>query len=307
MASAQPPRPRVGPQALAALQRDMVRVPLSLAEVLDGRVPMLPALPRQAPGYLVTSLPEDRRAAMGFGADTMIAVTRQRYTRHWVDLSAGFSDYWQRLGDELRRAVTRNTARIASVSGGTIALRRFRTPHELAHFHDMAHRLSLRTYRQRLGGDAIPDDSAFLQRMMADATAGLARGWVLHIAGEPAAFLYATIDAGTVVRQYAACDPAFADFDPEGVLQVEIMRDLFGERSPTRFDFAEGAQCRKGPCAIGGVACLDLLLLRPSLAHHVAAVALTAVDRATALGRHGATRLGIDRIARIMRDAPGLH
>ncbi|CAN5255328.1 hypothetical protein BH10PSE14_BH10PSE14_12710 [soil metagenome] len=303
-ASQQTSRRRFGPRTLASIQRDMIRVPLSLAEVLEGRVPLLPALPREAHGYLITSLPEDRRAAMGFGADTMIAFTRQRYTRHWVDLSAGFSSYWERLAQDMRGAVTRNIARIASVSGGAIDVRRYRNPDELAAFHDIARRLSLRTYRSRAAGDAIPDDPAFLRRMMADAAAGLARGWVLRIAGEPAAFLYATIDAGTVVRRYAAYDPAFADLDPDGVLQIEILRDLFGEHCPKRFDFADAQRGQRLPFAPGGVACLDLLLLRPSLAHRATAMALGTVDHASTLGKRGVARLGLDRVVRIMRRAP---
>jgi hypothetical protein len=282
----------------------MVHVPLSLAEILDGRVPQLPALPREAHGYLVTSLPEDRRAATGFGADAMIVVTRQRYTRHWVDLAAGFSAYWERLDQAMRGTITRDTARIARVSGGAIDMRRYRNPDELVVFHDIARRLSLRTYRQRVSGDAIPDDQAFLRRMMADAAAGLARGWVLRIAGEPAAFLYATIDAGTVVRRHAAFDPAFADLAPDGVLQVEMLRDLFGEGGPKRFDFAETERDHRPPCVAGGVPCLDLLLLRPSLAHRAAAVAFGSVDRAAALGRYGAARLGLDRLRQVMRSAP---
>jgi hypothetical protein len=298
-------RLRFGPRTLASIQRDMVRVSLSLAEVLEGRVPLLPALPREAHGYFVTSLPEDRRAAMGFGADAMIVFTRQRYTRHWVDLSAGFSAYWERLAQDMRSAITRNVARIASVSGGAIDVRRYRNPDELAAFHDIARRLSLRTYQSRAAGDAMPDDPAFLQRMMADAAAGLARGWVLRIAGEPAAFLYATIDAGTVVRRYAAFDPAFADLEPDGVLQVEILRDLFGENCPKRFDFAEVEGGHRRPFAAAGVPCLDLLLLRPSLAHRATAMALDTVDHAGALGKRGAARLGLGRVARIMRRAPG--
>ncbi|MFA5964250.1 MAG: GNAT family N-acetyltransferase [Sphingomonas sp.] len=304
-ASPQASRPRFGPRTLASIQRDMIRVPLSLAEVLEGRVPSLPTLPREAHGYFVTSLPEDRRAAMGGGAQAMIAFTRQRYTRHWVDLSAGFSAYWERLAEDMRTAVTRNTARIASVSGGAIDVRRFRNPDELAVFHDIARYISLRTYRQRSIDDAIPDDPAFLRRMMGDAAAGLARGWVLRIAGEPAAYLYATIDAGTVVRRHAAFDPAFADLEPDGVLQVEILRDLFGDQGPKRFDFADAAGARKRPFAIGGVPCLDLLLLRPSLAHHATALALGTVDLAGALGKRGAARLGLGRVAWFMRGARG--
>ncbi len=234
----------------------------------------------------------------------MIACPRQHYTRHWVDLTAGFASYWPGLSPETRNMVTRNTARIACVSGGALDVRRFHNPDELTRFHDVARRISLRTCEERVLGRGMPDDATFLRRMYADAAAGLARGWLLYIAGEPAAYLYATIEAGTVIHRQAAQDPAFADLAPEGVLQIEAFRDLFGERGPKRFDFAQANGAATRGLATAGVPCLDLLLLRPSLANRAATVAQGTLDRAAALGRRGAERLGLERIAhRFRREA----
>ena len=296
-----PQRVQVGARTLASLQRDLVGVSLSLAEAIEGRVPLLPPLPRDAQGYLVTSLPEDRIGAISFGANAMIPYVRQRYVRHWVDLAAGFAPYWQGISADTRGAVTRQTAKIACVSGGALDVRRFHNPDDLTRFHDVARRISLRTYQERLGR-GMPDDATFLHRMYADAAAGVARGWLLYIAGEPAAYLYATIDAGTVMHRHAACDPAFADLAPGAVLQLEALRDLFAERAPKRFDFANAVDVHA--LASAGIPCLDLLLLRPSLANRAATVAQGTLDRAAALSKRSVERLGLERLtSRFRREA----
>jgi Acetyltransferase (GNAT) domain len=295
-----PQRVQVGARTLASLQRHLVGVPLSLVDAIEGRVPPLPPLPREAQGYFVTSLPEGRSTAV---ADAMIPYARQRYVRHWVDLVAGFAPYWQAIPADTRMSVTRQTARIACVSGGALDVRRFHNPDELTGFHDVARRISLRTYRERMG-HGMPDDATFLQRMYADAAAGLARGWLLYVAGEPAAYLYATIDAGTVIHRHTACDPAFADLGAGAVLQLEALRDLFAERAPKRFDFASGNTPDARALASAGVACLDLLLLRPSLANRAATIAQGTLDRATALGRNSVERFGLERLAGRFRHEP---
>ncbi|MDB5674500.1 MAG: family N-acetyltransferase [Sphingomonas bacterium] len=293
-----PRHSQIAARTLASLQRDLVGVPLSLVEAIEGRVPALPPLPRDAQGYLVTSLPEDRSAAL---AGAMIPYVRQRYVRHWVDLTAGFAPYWQAIPADTRTSVTRQTAKIACVSGGALDVRRCHNPDDLTRFHDVARRISLRTYQERMGR-GMPDDATFLRGMYADAAAGVARGWLLYIAGEPAAYLYATIDAGTVIHRHAACDPAFADLAPGAVLQLEALRDLFAERAPKRFDFANAVGM--SALASAGVPCVDLLLLRPSLANRAATVAQGTLDRAAALSRRSVERLGLERLAnRFRREA----
>ena len=67
----------------------------------------------------------------------------------------------------------------------------------------------------------------------------------------------------TVIYAHVGHDPAFNDLSPGAVLQLEAMRDLFDEGGFARFDFTEGEGQHKRQFATGGVACVDLLLLRP--------------------------------------------
>lgn len=296
-----PLRFQIGARTLASVPRRLVRVGLSLESVLARRLPTLPPLPRDADGYALTSLPEADLAAAAKGAGGMLVHVRQRYTRHHADLSIGFDAYLARLSANTRSGLKRKARRVMAVSGGTLDVRRFRTPAELEAFHDVARRISLRTYQERLFGGGLPDDQAFVQCMYELAAADAVRGWLLTIAGEPAAYLYCTVEHGVVRYDHVGYDPAFDDLSPGGVLMLEAMRDLYAEPGLARFDFTEGDGQHKRSFATGGVACIDLLLLRPSLANRAAMAALEAFDRGVASAKHAVARLGLERVAKRVR------
>lgn len=296
-----PLRFQLGARTLASVQRQLVRVPLSLDQVLDGRLPVLPPLARTAHGYSVTSLPEARRDAMTFAAGGMVAHVRQRYPRHYIDLTIGHDAYLAVLSSGTRSGMKRKAKRLAEVSGGRLDIRRFATPDELAAFHDVARAISLRTYQERLLGGGLPDDAAFVHDMYARAAAGTVRAWVLYIAGVPAAFLYCPIAGGVVRYDHVGHDPAFSDLSPGGVLLMEALRDLYAESGPRRFDFTEGDGQHKRSFATHHVPCLDMLLLRASLANRATLTALGAFDRAAALGKRGVARLGLQRLTKRLR------
>jgi CelD/BcsL family acetyltransferase involved in cellulose biosynthesis len=192
---------------------------------------------------------------------------------------------------------------VADVSSGLLDIRRFRTPDELLCFHDVARRISIRTYQERLMGGGLPDDDAFVQAMLALAAADKVRAWLLYIAGEPAAYLYCPVVGDTVRYDHVGHDPAFSDFSPGAVLHLEAMRDLFDEGRFARFDFTEGEGQHKRQLATGGVACVDMLLLRASLANRLTTVALGGFDKATAAAKQATETLGLQRVTRKLRRA----
>lgn len=302
-ATSQPLKFQVGARTLASISRRLVRVPVDLADAMAGRLPVLPPLPREAHGYLVTSLAEPRRDDLTASADGMIGFVRQRYTRYHTDLTIGFDGWLARMSGNARSGLKRKAKRIAEVSGGRLDVRRHATPAELEDFHDVARRISLRTYQERLMGSGLPDDDAFLARMAADAGADRVRAWLLHIAGEPAAYLYCPARGSTLIYEYVGHDPAFNDLSPGAVLMVEAMRDLFAEARFQRFDFTEGEGQHKRQFATGGVPCLDLLLLRPSLANRLSMAALGGFDRLTATGKRIADRPALKGLAKKVRRA----
>jgi hypothetical protein len=296
-----PLRFQIGTHTLMAIQRDLVHVPLSLEDVMAGRLPVLPPLDRTAQGYAIRSLPADRRDAMAYAGGSMIACVRQHYNRYFADLKDGFDHYFAGLPAATQLRLRRLAKQAAEVSGGVLDVRRFRTPDEMLGFHDVARRISIRGYQDRLFTGGLPDDDAFVASMQSLAAADRVRAWLLYIAGEPAAYLYCPLNGDTLRHEHAGIDPAFADFSPGGVLHLEAMRDLFQERRFIRYDFIEGECSHKRQLATGGIPCIDMLLLRASLANRLTTVALGGFDRAAVIARQANDALGLNRLAEKLR------
>lgn len=292
---------RIGARTLMAVQRDMVRVPLSLDEAREGRLPVLPPLPRDAHGYVVTSLPEDRLEAMVYASGKMIGFVRQKYTRYYADLTGGFDAYMAGLSGNARQGAKRKAKKIAQVSGGELDIRSYRTPAELEAFHDIARRIALRTYQERLLGEGLPATPEFVQGMLSAAAADRVRAWLLFIAGEPAAYLYCPAHGDNLVYEYVGHDPAFNELSPGAVLQVEAFRDLFDEGKFARFDFTEGDGQHKRQYATAGVPCVDVLLLRPSLTNRVSTAALGGFNKTVAGGKALVDAVGLEKLSKKLR------
>lgn len=296
-----PLRFQIGARTLASVARRLVRVSLSLDAIIAGAQPGLPPLARGDDGYLVTSLPEAGLDALLRARGGMIGYVRQRYPRHYADLTLGFAAYQAALSGNTRSGLKRKTRRLVALSGGTLDLRRFRTPAELDAFHAIARGISQRTYQERLLGGGLPDDPGFVRDRAALAAADQVRAWLLYVAGEPAAYLYCPIVERTVRYDHVGHDPAFNDLSPGGVLMFEAMRDLYAEPGLARFDFTEGDGQHKRSFATDSVACVDVLLLRPTLANRATIAALVAFDRGALLAKRGVARLGLERVARRLR------
>jgi CelD/BcsL family acetyltransferase involved in cellulose biosynthesis len=291
----------IGARTLMAIQRSLVRLPLDLEQARAGLLPELPPLERDAHGYAVTSLPEHLVDAAIRASGDMLPLVRQRYTRYFTDFSLGFEAWWNALSSNTRQGLKRKARKIAQESGGDLDVRSFSRPDELDAFHDAARRISLRTYQERLLGSGLPDTPEFLREMVAQSAADRVRAWLLYIAGEPAAYLYCPIIGDNVIYAHVGHDPAFNDLSPGAVLQLEAMRDLFDEQRFAHFDFTEGEGQHKRQFATGGVPCIDLLLLRPSLANRVTMAALGGFNRAVALTKRGVHKAGLGKLAKKLR------
>lgn len=291
----------IGARTLIAISRSLARVPLSLDDAREGRLPQLPPLEREAHGYTVTSLPEDRQAAMVYASGGMLPFVRQRYTRYFTDLTGEFDAWLAGLSSNTRQALKRKAKKIAAESGGDLDVRHFRTPDELDAFHDIARRISLRTYQERLLGSGLPDTPEFLHDMAVQGAADRVRAWLLFVAGEPAAYLYCPVVGDTVIYAHVGHDPAFNDLSPGQVLQLEAFRDLFEEGKYARFDFTEGEGQHKRQLSTGGVECVDLLLLRPSLMNRLTTLALGGFNGVVAVGKKTVNAVGLEKLAKKVR------
>lgn len=281
---------QVGARTLATVHRDLVRVPLSLDDVLAGVAPPLP--PGARDGYLVTSLPEGLVATLP--QDRRIVAVRQRYTRYYTDLSIGHATWLAGLSGSARATLRRKTKKVFAAG---MEVRRYRTAAEFDVFHPIARRVSARTYQERLLDAGLPANPAPLRALAADDGV---RAWLLLVGGAPAAYLCCTQQGSALRYDYVGHDPAFADLSPGTVLQAAAFEDLFADRF-ARFDFTEGEGQHKRLFASDGVACVDLLLLEPSVTNRAILAALVGFDGATAWAKRTLRHPQLQAVAKRVR------
>jgi CelD/BcsL family acetyltransferase involved in cellulose biosynthesis len=284
---------RIGARTLATIRRRLVRVALSLDDVLEGQVPTLPDASRD--GWLVTSLPAACVAQVE--TDGRIVMVRQRYTRFYTDLTIGH-DAWLAGLSSSARATLRRKTRKAAAAGLTI--RAYRTPEAFAAFHPLARMVSAKTYQETLLEAGLPEDAAAVADLMALAAADDLRAWLLLHEDTPVAYLCCTAQGSALRYDHVGHDPAWGPSSPGTVLHAAAMRDLFDDRF-ARFDFTEGEGRHKRQFATGGVACVDLLVLRPTLANRATVLALAAFDRAVASAKRSARHSRLATLAKRLR------
>lgn len=292
---------RIGARTLWTLRRRLLRRGLTLAEALAGELPALPPLAAGEDGYLVTALPATLLDALARRHQRLRPFVRQRYARSYAELGLGFDAWLAGLSARSRSTLKRKARKLADRSGGALDLRSYRTAAEMAEFHRLARTVSARTYQERLLGAGLPDGAEALAEMQALARRDAARAWLLFVDDEPVSYLYAPADGDTLIYAWLGYDPDFAEFSPGSVLQLEAMRQLMAERRFALFDFTEGDGQHKRQFATGEVACVDLLLVRPTPANLATAWALNAFDGAVAAGKRLVAALGADKVARRLR------
>lgn len=292
---------QIGARTLLSVRRRLVRVPLSLEEVLAGAAPALPPLDPTADGYLIDSLRSDLMQAVSARADGLRPFIRQAYVRRYADLSGGFEAYLAHFSGKSRSTLLRKVRRFAQGSRGALDARLYRTPAELETFLDMAREVSRRSYQERLLGAGLPRSAADREAMLALAAQDRVRAFLLFQDSRPASYLYLSAEGRTLLYAYLGFDPSMADLSPGTVLQFEATRMLMEEGHFVRLDFTEGDGAHKKLFATGGVECVDLMLLRRSPGNLLATSALAGFDRGVAIAKRLADRPTLRPLTRMLR------
>lgn len=298
-----PIRFQIGARTLVSVPRRLQRVELDLDAVLAGALPDLPPLLAGQDGYSVVSLPVPRLSAISRRAQGLIVHLRQAYTRYFVDLPLGWDAWLAGLSGNARSSLKRKQRRLAEASGGAIDIRAYRTPEELTAFHAIARGVSAATYQEKLLDAGLPSDDAFLREMRELAVQDQVRGWLLFLHANPIAYLYCPAEGGTLIYDRLGHDPAHNDLSPGVVLLAGALKDVMEEGRFQRMDFTSGEGQHKRAFATDGVPCVDLLLLRPTLANRMVLGALDRFDRAMALGKRAAALPALRPLTQRLRRA----
>ena len=289
---------RIGARTVWRFRRRLVQSGVSLEQGLRSEPPVLPPLPPGADGYMVNALPVARLASLAAAHPELKPFVRQNYRRSYASLEGGFDAYLAGFSARSRSTLKRKARKLAERSGGAVDVRTYSAPGEIDDFHRHARAVSARTYQERLLDAGLPDGEAMLAEMKDRARRDAMRGWILFLDGVPISYLYAPAEGDTLLYAHLGYDPAHADLSPGTMLQLEAMRGLMDEGRFRLFDFTEGDGQHKRQFGTGALDCVDLLLVRPTIANLLAGHALNGFDGAVALARRAVGRLGLERLAR---------
>ena len=291
---------QIGARTILTIPRQLERVAWSLVDVLDGRSPPVPPLAADADGYLFTSVPE--RLVAEAGRPGLTAFVRQRYRRYYTDLAAGHETWLAGMSANARSSLKRKRKKLAQ-HPDKMTITAYRTPGELADFQSLARPLAALTYQERLLGSGLPDDEAFRIRTATLAADDGVRAWLMTLGERPIAYLWCATEGDALRYDYVGHDPAWADWSPGTVLHAAAFEQLFAEGRFKRFDFTEGEGQHKRQFATGGEPCVDLLLLRATIANRMTLGALRSFDGGVGALKRVAARPGLAALAKRVRRA----
>lgn len=270
---------QAGARTLIAIHRPLIRIAYTLGMAEAAETPPLPPLGKAA-GYVVTSIPESLIGELRAGG--LLVHIRQRYSRYFADFGAGFDAYMAHFSSKSRATLKRKLKRYAELSGGALDVRSYRTAEDMPAFVEAASLVSRKSYQHRLLDAGLPDDAAARAGMAKLADDDRVRAFLLFRDRQATAYLYMPVADDTLIYAYLGYDPEEAELSPGTVLQVEAIRVLAEEGRYGRLDFTEGEGQHKRLFSTGGIACADVLLLRPTMGNRLLIGALQGFDGAVA-------------------------
>lgn len=282
----------VGSRRLLSVPRRLSTWAFSLEAALQpGNQALSPPAPGPD-GFRILSAPRDRIAAITGRFDDHVIGARQDYPRHYIAMQSSFEDYMASFSSKTRSTLRRKARKLEKEVGKSFAVSEHRSPAEIEDFLARALPLSQRTYQARLLDAGLPDTPAARAEMLALAEADRMRGFLLHGAEGPLAYLSLPVHGRTVVYAHLGYDPDAARLSPGTVLQMEALERLFAEQRYSYFDFTEGDGAHKAMFATDAVACASFMLLSPTIANRALIASRSAFDAGIAGVRSLAERSG---------------
>ncbi len=281
----------IGSRRLLSVSRELITVAYSLADLVSDTKPLHAKL-GDAQGYRILSAPYDRITETQAEHPDYIIGGLQIYHRYYIDMGGSYDDYLSGFSAKTRSTFRRKQKKLADFSGGTLDVREYRTPDQLADFLTHAIPLSRRTYQARLLDSGLPESASARDEMMALSTKDSLRAYLLFINGKAVSYLYLPIKDGIISYAFLGYDTDIAHMSPGTVLQLEALERLFAEGRYRYFDFTEGEGAHKKMFGTGSALACSFLLLKPTLGNRLLLHTLSAFDGCVALAGKIAERTG---------------
>lgn len=181
---------------------------------------------------------ENHLARLSFG-NHVFGYTR-RFTNFVVDIKDSYETYWNRFSSKSRWVYKTKAKKLSKACAGKITYRQCRSAEEMKEFYDLARKVELGSFQEKVLRNGIPDDPLFFKEMMELASNGNVRGYLLIVKEKPVAYLYCLATPQTLFHETSGYDPAFATYSPGVLLQQYALQEIFAERRFRLFDFSSG-------------------------------------------------------------------
>jgi hypothetical protein len=243
---------------------------------------------------------ENHLARLSFGHH-VFRYTR-RFTNFVVDIKDSYETYRNRFSSKSRWVYKTKAKKLSKACAGEITYRQCRSAEEMKEFYDLARKVELGSFQEKVLRNGIPDDPLFFKEMMELASNGNVRGYLLIVEEKPVAYLYCLATPQTLFHETSGYDPAFATYSPGVLLQQYALQEIFAERRFRLFDFSSGGGQHKEFFSTRRLDRADVYIFRKTLrnvaiASFVAGLGLTLTKFTGLLGH-----VGLDaRLRRLVR------
>jgi len=282
----------VGSRRLFCVRKELATWNFSLEQALaaSDRAPEPPA--PGPDGFRVLSAPLAIIPTIEARHDGHLIGARQDYPRHYIAMDESFDEYMAGFSGKTRSTLRRKARKLEKEVGEAYAITQHRTPAEVEDFLAKALPLSAKTYQARLLDAGLPDTPDATRRMLKLAEDDRMRGFLLHGADGPIAYLSLPIHGDTVVYAHLGYDPQWGRLSPGTVLQMVALERLYAEQRYSHFDFTEGDGAHKAMFGTHHIACASFALLSPTLANRALITGRDAFDASVAGAKALAERSG---------------
>ncbi len=228
------------------------------------------------------------------------------FPRHHTELTGEFDEYLKgQFSSKSRSTLIRKVKKQAKRTGGTLDVREYCEPDQMAEWHKLAREVSAKTYQETLLKRGLPESDRFVSEITEQAATGLFRGYLLFENETPIAYLACPItEGGALIYDFVGHDPEYKKLSPGTVLLYAVLERAFGDDSLCMFDFTEGDGAHKERFATHQTACADVWFFAPTPKNVAMVVAHAAIDQAQSLSIAALDRIGLkERIKKFVRNS----
>lgn len=272
------------------------------AHIESTPTPPLDSLSPNSQGFAIRSMPIATRCPAIRFINSYICYTPLKYQHYYIDFNLSFDEYQKKFSSKTRATINRKVKKYTEFCGGTIPWKTYKVPDEMQEFFQYSRQISKKTYQEKLLDAGIPDSQEFFDHMMALASQGLVRGYILFDSERPVSYLYCPIQDNVLIYAYLGYDPDYMKMSVGTVLQWLAIEELFEEGCFKFFDFTEGQSEHKRLFATHSSLRANVFFIKRNLRNALLIYSHYGVGRLSQFIGNILDRMGLKaRIRRILR------